>query len=114
MTTPHNEVRPRRTEGDDVNLIGWRAASESTDLTAALARADYALLVVSGLRNGGTRRSFYFSLPSALKALDRAASRGVVASITLVKFTPAGHLDLHDLGVRRDEDLDVQLGGGAR
>lgn len=91
------EVRPQsKTEGDRVNA--WAGTSKDSDIAGLLQRADYALLVVSGLRNGGTRRSFYFSLPSALKAMDRAASRGVTASIALVKFTPAGHLDLEDIG----------------
>ena len=98
--TDHNEVSPRQyAEGDHVNA--WAGTSKDSGIASLLHRADYALLVVSGLRNGGTRRSFYFSLPSALKAMDRAASRGVTASIALVKFTPAGHLDLDSIGGAR-------------
>lgn len=95
-----NESRPAGNEAAIKNT-GGRSETSLGDVAGLLHRADYALLVVSGLRNGGTRRSFYFSLPSALKAMDRAASRGVTASITLVKFTPTGHVDLDSIGGAR-------------
>lgn len=76
---------------------GRSTGVESTDVAALVQRADYALLVLSGLRNGGTRRNVYFSLPSAQAALDRAARRGVPASLTLVRFTPSGHVRLDEL-----------------
>ena len=98
MNHQTRESRPAG-NGTAIKITGGRSGNQSnTDIAGLLHRADYALLVVSGLRRGGTRRTFYFSLPSALKAMDRAASRGVDASIALVKFSPVGHVDLDGLG----------------
>lgn len=48
----------------------------------------HALLVTTGLRTGGVRRHVYFNLPSAQRALERAARRGVPASVHLVRLAP--------------------------
>lgn len=107
------EVSPRReTEGDHVNA--WAGTSDSTGsapLSAALERADMALLVVTGLRGGGVRRKVVFTVGAAQRCLDLAAARGVSGRVALVRLAPLlGNLD--DQGRRRDDD--VQLGGGRR
>ena len=70
-------------------------------------KADHALVVLAGIRNGGTRRRVYFNLPSAHLAVERAHRRGLPASLYLVRLTPVPIADLDSLG-------HDALGGGAR
>lgn len=57
-----------------------------------------ALLVVTGLRNGGVRRKVVFTIAAALRALDLAAARGVPASVALVRLQPVERVDLDGIG----------------
>ena len=91
----HNESRPQAADlraaksfGGDTHILA----------TQALERADMALLVVAGLRNGGTRRKIVFSIAAATRALDLAARRGVPATVALVQLTPVGRVDLEPGG----------------
>ncbi|WP_434966801.1 hypothetical protein [Janibacter indicus] len=63
-----------------------------------LQRADHALLLVRGIKGGGTRRRVMFSLPHAHRALETARSQGYPASLTLVRLLPVGHVHLDELG----------------
>lgn len=65
----------------------------SASIAACLERADMALLVVTGLRNGGVRRKVVFTVGAALRALDLAAARGVPASVALVRLQPVERVD---------------------
>ncbi|WP_155892993.1 hypothetical protein [Intrasporangium chromatireducens] len=69
--------------------------------------ADHALVVLAGIRNGGTRRRVYFNLPSAHLAVERAHRRGLPASLHLVRLLPVPMADLDSLG-------HDALGGGGR
>ena len=48
----------------------------------------FALVVLAGLANGGTRRRVMFSLPNAQRAVDRTHTRGLPASLHLVRLAP--------------------------
>lgn len=93
------EERPPVCSRGDVQKINGATrsrtdSSRSAGVDAALERADMALLVVAGLRNGGTRRKIVFSIAAATRALDLAARRGVPATVALVQLTPVGRVDL--------------------
>lgn len=82
-------------------LSSTAKSSRPADLSAALERADMALLVVTGLRNGGVRRKVVFTIAAALRALDLAAARGVPASVALVRLQPVERVDLDGIGGAR-------------
>lgn len=86
MTVPNEERRPRQGAASNLNL--------TPDSTVPL---DHALLVTRTIRGGGVRRRVLFSLPSAQAAVARAESAGHVATITLVRLRPVGHVNLDEL-----------------
>lgn len=88
------ESRPAGNRAAIKTLDG--VTDESTDWAELVQRADHALVVLTGLRRGGTRRNVYFSLPSAQAALARAAARGVAASVTLVRLVPVPFVALDE------------------
>ena len=59
--------------------------------------ATHALVVLSGMANGRTRRHVYLNLPSAQLAVERAAARGLPASLHLVRLVPVPLVMLEDL-----------------
>lgn len=103
MRSPDNERRPRRAAEGDEKITGGRSTVESTELDAILHRTDHALVVLRGLRNGGTRRRVFYSLSSAQSALARAEAAGVPASVHLVRLVPVPFVALDELdgGVQR-------------
>lgn len=64
------------------------AASASELLAARVARADMALLVVTGLTSGGTRARVVLTLGAARKLAENARRRGVPCQVALVRLTP--------------------------
>ena len=93
MTYRDMERRPV-CSGTASKITGGRSGDQSTDLDAMLHRADHALLLVRGIKGGGTRRRVMFSLPHAHRALETARSQGYPASLALVRLLPVGHVDL--------------------
>ena len=77
-------------------ITGGRSGDQTTDLDALLQRADHALLLVRGIKGGGTRRRVMFSLPHAHRALGTARAQGYPASLALVRLLPVGHVDLNE------------------
>lgn len=83
------------------------AGSDANSTRALADRAAYAIVVLAGMRNGGSRRRVFSNLPNAEKAVERCTGRGLPASLHLVRLLPVPMADLDSL------DLD-SLGGGAR
>lgn len=99
MSDQTSERPPVWVRGDVQKINGpTRSSTKTSDLDAALQRSDMALLVVTGLRNGGVRRKVVFTIAAAMRALDLAANRGVPASVALVQLQPVGHVDLDGEG----------------
>lgn len=87
MTVHNEERRPRQGAASNLNL-----ASDSS------LSPDHALLLTRTIRGGGVRRRVMFSLPNAHAAVARAERSGHVATLTLVRLLPVGHVHLDELG----------------
>lgn len=103
MSLQNEERRPAQDAASNLN--------RTPDSTVPL---DHALLVTRTIKGGGVRRRVMFSLPSAQAAVARAESAGHMATITLVRLQPVGHVDLDELRLDRRREDDAQLGGGVR